>query len=181
MPKAKAISRRAQSPLNPRMTPLLLCSSIRTGSPRTLVSRLSALGSGEDSHPSKILHNRLLGSCTEELKGAKAIIDGNLVIEDEPCTSDGLREVELLLPLMKDISRSNIDDQFLNVWFSGLVCEARSRKEIVGVLFLTGSVCSYEFLNSKESFSQVLDEIKFEAVHRIAAEACVRVLKSSDI
>ncbi|GAB4852486.1 hypothetical protein Ancab_016700, partial [Ancistrocladus abbreviatus] len=27
------------------------------------------------------------------------------VIEDEPCTSDGLHEVELLLPLMKDVSR----------------------------------------------------------------------------
>ncbi|GAB4852483.1 hypothetical protein Ancab_016697 [Ancistrocladus abbreviatus] len=43
MPEAKAISRRAQSPPNPRMTPLLLCSSIRTGSPNTLVRQLKEL------------------------------------------------------------------------------------------------------------------------------------------
>ncbi|GAB4852481.1 hypothetical protein Ancab_016695 [Ancistrocladus abbreviatus] len=83
----------------------------------------------------------------KELKGAKAIIDGNLVIEDEPCTSDGPHEVELLLPLMKDA--------FL---------EASSQKEIVGVLFLTGSVCSYAYLNSKETISQVLDEIKEDII-----------------
>lgn len=37
-----------------------------------------------------------------ELKGAKAIVDGNLVVGDEPCTSDELHEVELLLPFMND-------------------------------------------------------------------------------
>ncbi|KAG6705088.1 hypothetical protein I3842_07G164500 [Carya illinoinensis] len=38
----------------------------------------------------------------KELKDAKAIIDGNLVVGDEPCTLDGVHEVELLLPFMKD-------------------------------------------------------------------------------
>ncbi|GAB4852488.1 hypothetical protein Ancab_016702 [Ancistrocladus abbreviatus] len=39
-----------------------------------------------------------------------------------------------------------------------------SQKEIVGVLFLTGPVCSYAYLNSKETISQVLDEIKEDII-----------------
>ena len=31
------------------------------------------------------------------------MIDGTLVVNDEICTTDGLHEVELLLPFMKDI------------------------------------------------------------------------------
>lgn len=42
----------------------------------------------------------------KELNCAKALIDGNLVdvVDDEPCTSDNTREVELLLPFMNDAS-----------------------------------------------------------------------------
>ncbi|GAB4852489.1 hypothetical protein Ancab_016703 [Ancistrocladus abbreviatus] len=36
MPEVKTMRRRVQIPLNPRMIPLLLCSSIMTGSPNTL-------------------------------------------------------------------------------------------------------------------------------------------------
>ncbi|MBO8589844.1 hypothetical protein INN88_14720, partial [Staphylococcus aureus] len=42
-------------------------------------------------------------SClAKELKGAKALVDGDLVVNNEQCTSDGLHNVELLLPVGKD-------------------------------------------------------------------------------
>lgn len=82
-----------------------------------------------------------------ELKGAKAIVDGNLVVGDEPCTSDELHEVELLLPFMNDAT-----------------AEACSQKEIVGVLVFKGFVCSFAYLNSKESISQALADIKGDII-----------------
>ncbi|GMH13660.1 hypothetical protein Nepgr_015501 [Nepenthes gracilis] len=83
----------------------------------------------------------------KELKGAKGLVDGNLVIEDEPCTSDGQHKVELLLPFMKDAC-----------------LEASSQKEIVGVLVFAGSVCSYAYLNSKQPISEALADIKEDII-----------------
>ncbi|KAG6705089.1 hypothetical protein I3843_07G159000 [Carya illinoinensis] len=83
----------------------------------------------------------------KELKDAKAIIDGNLVVGDEPCTLDGVHEVELLLPFMKD---SN--------------AEACSRKDALGVLVFNGSVCSFAYLNSKEPISQAVSDIKMDII-----------------
>ena len=34
----------------------------------------------------------------KELKGARALIDGKLVVDGEPYSTDGVHEVELLLP-----------------------------------------------------------------------------------
>ncbi|KAF5455927.1 hypothetical protein F2P56_025455 [Juglans regia] len=83
----------------------------------------------------------------KELKDAKAIIDGNLVVRDEPCTFYGVHEVELLLPFMKD---SN--------------AEACSRKDALGVLVFNGSVCSFAYLNSKEPISQAVSDIKMDII-----------------
>ncbi|XP_030501706.1 uncharacterized protein LOC115716925 [Cannabis sativa] len=83
----------------------------------------------------------------KELKGAKAIIDGNLLVNDEPCTSDGLHEVELLLPFMKNAST-----------------EACSQKEVIGVIVFSGSVCSFGYINSKEPISQVVADIKEDII-----------------
>lgn len=83
----------------------------------------------------------------KELRGAKAIIDGCLVVGDEPCSSDGLHEVELLLPFMKDAS-----------------VEACSQKEVVGILVFSGSVCSFACLNPKEPISQALADIKGDII-----------------
>ncbi|XP_039035943.1 uncharacterized protein LOC120172580 [Hibiscus syriacus] len=44
-----------------------------------------------------------ISNYVQELRGAKAMIDGNLVVNDETCTTDGLHKVELLLPFMKDM------------------------------------------------------------------------------
>nr|KJB58800.1 hypothetical protein B456_009G226700 [Gossypium raimondii] len=44
-----------------------------------------------------------ISNYVKELQGAKAVIDGNLVVNDEACTTEGLHEVELLLPFMKDM------------------------------------------------------------------------------
>ncbi|XP_062073847.1 uncharacterized protein LOC133778046 [Humulus lupulus] len=83
----------------------------------------------------------------KDLEGAKAIIDGNLVVNDEPCTSDGLHEVELLLPFMKNAST-----------------EACSQKEVTGVIAFNGSVCSFGYINSKEPISQVVADIKEDII-----------------
>ncbi|KAK6940284.1 ODR-4-like [Dillenia turbinata] len=78
-----------------------------------------------------------------ELQAMKAIVDENLVVEDEPCTSDGLHNVELILPFMKDA-----------------FVETCSQKELSGVLVFRGSVCAFSYLNSKEPISQALVDIK---------------------
>lgn len=41
-----------------------------------------------------------------------------------------------------------------------LLCKACSQKEAVGVLALSGSVCSFAFLNPKEPISQAVADIK---------------------
>lgn len=82
-----------------------------------------------------------------ELRGAKAVVDGNFVVNDEPCSTDGLHEVELLLPLLNDTS-----------------AEACSQKDVVGLLILSGSVCSFAFLTPKEPISQAFSEIKGDII-----------------
>uniref|UniRef100_A0A2N9F685 Protein odr-4 homolog n=1 Tax=Fagus sylvatica TaxID=28930 RepID=A0A2N9F685_FAGSY len=83
----------------------------------------------------------------KELKDARAVIDGDLVVNDEPSTSDGVHEVELLLPFMKDT-----------------YAEACSRKDVLGVLVFKGSVCSFAYLNSKEPISQAVTDIKRDII-----------------
>ncbi|KAK4742643.1 hypothetical protein SAY87_000644 [Trapa incisa] len=82
----------------------------------------------------------------KELKGAKALVDGKLVVEDEPCTSDDLHDIELLLPFMKD------------------ACTAYVLENIIGVLKLGGSVSSFAFLTSKEPISQAIADIKDDII-----------------
>ncbi|KAF3447451.1 hypothetical protein FNV43_RR12637 [Rhamnella rubrinervis] len=93
-----------------------------------------------------ILHHGI-SVLAKEIRGAKAIVDGNLVVNDEPCTSDGLHEVELLLPFMSDAAM-----------------EACSLKDVVGILAFCGSVCSYAYLNSKEPLSQAVTDIKEDII-----------------
>ncbi|KAI3465177.1 hypothetical protein Pfo_021840 [Paulownia fortunei] len=79
----------------------------------------------------------------KELTGAKALINGKLVAEDDLCVSDDFHEVEFLLPVLQD--------KYL---------EACSQKEVLGVLLFRGSICSLAYLNSKEPVSQALVHIK---------------------
>ncbi|KAI8548492.1 hypothetical protein RHMOL_Rhmol07G0277600 [Rhododendron molle] len=88
-----------------------------------------------------------ISSHGKELKEAKAMIDGNLVVEEESCVSDGLHEVEFLVPFMEDS-----------------YVEACSQKEVVGVLVFGGSVCSFAYSNSKEPLSQALADIKGDII-----------------
>ncbi|XP_031377159.1 protein odr-4 homolog [Punica granatum] len=83
----------------------------------------------------------------KELKGAKALVDGNLVVADEPCTSDVFHDIELLLPFMKDACT-----------------EACVLENIVGVLKFSGSVSSFAFLTSKELISQAIADIKGDII-----------------
>ncbi|GLT60557.1 hypothetical protein SLA2020_333190 [Shorea laevis] len=85
-----------------------------------------------------------------ELRSAKAMIDGKLVVSDETCTTDGLHEVELLLP-------------FTQATYIG----ACSQKDIIGVLVFTGSVCSFAHLNSKEPISQAIADIKGDIIRSL--------------
>ncbi|XVF64936.1 hypothetical protein PTKIN_Ptkin09bG0206500 [Pterospermum kingtungense] len=86
----------------------------------------------------------------KELRGAKAMIDGSLVVNDETCTTDGLHEVELLLPFMKDI-----------------YVEACNQKDVIGIVTFTGSVHSFSFLNSKEPISQSVADIKDDIIRSL--------------
>ncbi|KAK8642599.1 hypothetical protein V6N13_011936 [Hibiscus sabdariffa] len=91
-----------------------------------------------------------ISNYVKELRGAKAMIDGNLVVNDEICTTNGLHEIELLLPFMKD-----------------MYIEACSQKDVVGIVNFTGSVCSFSFLNSKESISQAVADIKDDIIRSL--------------
>ncbi|MBA0691782.1 hypothetical protein Goari_009393 [Gossypium aridum] len=91
-----------------------------------------------------------ISNYVKELRGAKAVIDGNLVVNDEACTTGGLHEVELLLPFMKD-----------------MYIEACSQKDVVGVVNFTGSLCSFSFLNSKEPISQAVSDIKDDIIRSL--------------
>ncbi|KAK9930110.1 hypothetical protein M0R45_027166 [Rubus argutus] len=79
------------------------------------------------------------------LKNAKAMLDGHLVVNNDLCTSDGLHEVELLLPFLEDT-------------------EACSQKDTVGVLAFSGSVCSFAYLNLREPISQAVTDIKDDII-----------------
>ncbi|XP_062029685.1 uncharacterized protein LOC133745603 isoform X2 [Rosa rugosa] len=79
------------------------------------------------------------------LKSAKAMLDGNLVVHNDLSTSDGLHEVELLLPFVEDTE----------------VC---SQKDALGVLAFRGSVCSFAYLNIREPISQAVADIKDDII-----------------
>ncbi|CAI9293729.1 unnamed protein product [Lactuca saligna] len=89
----------------------------------------------------------VISSHAEELKGAKALINGNLVNVDEQCSFDGVHEVEFFIPFMQHTS-----------------FQAYSEEEVVGILVFTGSVCSYAYSNSKESISQALADLKGDII-----------------
>lgn len=89
----------------------------------------------------------VISSHAEELKGAKALIDGNLVNVDEQCASAGVHEVEFLMPFINHTS-----------------FQAYSEEEVVGVLVFTGSICSFAYSNSKEPISQALADIKGDII-----------------
>ncbi|XP_077214416.1 oxidoreductase, zinc-binding dehydrogenase family protein [Tasmannia lanceolata] len=87
-------------------------------------------------------------SChAKELKGAKAIVDGNLVFKDQQSTSNSEHEVELLLPFMKDGPSE--------------VC---SMEEIVGLVIFSGAIYSSAYLCPKEPISQVISDIKGDII-----------------
>ncbi|MED6144844.1 hypothetical protein PIB30_019276 [Stylosanthes scabra] len=83
----------------------------------------------------------------KELKGAQALIDGKLVVEGEPYSTDGVHEVELLLPFT------------CNTPF-----EAFSQKDVIGILSFGGLICSFAYLNSKEPISQAITDIKGDII-----------------
>ncbi|CAL1405921.1 unnamed protein product [Linum trigynum] len=87
----------------------------------------------------------------KELRGAKAVIDGKLITNDEPCTTDSLHEVELLFPFQE----------------CDPATEACSQKNVDGLLVFGGSVCSFTYLNNKEPVSQAVADIKFDIVRSL--------------
>lgn len=65
------------------------------------------------------------------------------VVESESYSSDGVHEVELLLPFLSNRS-----------------IEACSQGDVVGLLSFSGLICSFAYLNSKEPISQAVTDIK---------------------
>ncbi|XXG56743.1 hypothetical protein AAC387_Pa03g4077 [Persea americana] len=87
-------------------------------------------------------------SClAKELKGAKALVDGDLVVNNEQCTSDGLHNVELLLPVGKDGP-----------------AEACSTEEVIGIVVLSGAICSSAYRCPREPISQAILDIKEDII-----------------
>ncbi|KAI3701717.1 hypothetical protein L6452_26996 [Arctium lappa] len=93
---------------------------------------------------------QVISSHAEELKGAKALIDGNLVNVDEQCVADGVHEVEFLTPFMQHTSFQEFSRE--------------EEKVVVGILVFTGSLCSFAYSNFKEQISQALADLKGDIV-----------------
>ncbi|XP_010528644.1 PREDICTED: protein odr-4 homolog isoform X1 [Tarenaya hassleriana] len=91
-----------------------------------------------------------LANHAKDLRRANALVDGDMVQNDEPCNTDGEHEVELLFPFMKDT-----------------LVEAFSGKDIAGVLCVAGSICSYAYLNAKEPISQAVADIKADIIRSL--------------
>ncbi|EEF35013.1 protein odr-4 homolog isoform X2 [Ricinus communis] len=98
---------------------------------------------------SAILHHGI-SIHAKVLNSARALIDGNLVVNEESSVTEGLHEVELLLPFMKNT-----------------LGEACSNKDVIGVLMFSGSVCSFAYSNSKESISQAVADIKDDIIRSL--------------
>ncbi|KAF5205993.1 odr-4-like protein [Thalictrum thalictroides] len=87
----------------------------------------------------------------KELRDVKAIIDGNLVRDDDNdgddrlSVKDSLHNVELLLPMGRD--------------FVGEV-----KEEVIGIVVFSGFLCSYAYLSPKESILQAIRDIKGDIV-----------------
>ncbi|CAN1764150.1 hypothetical protein LINPERHAP1_LOCUS9151 [Linum perenne] len=73
------------------------------------------------------------------------------ITSDEPCTTDSLHEVELLLPFSECDSST----------------EAWSSKDVHGLLVFQGSVSSFTYLNTKEPVSQAVADIKFDIIRSL--------------
>ncbi|KAL1200924.1 hypothetical protein V5N11_031623 [Cardamine amara subsp. amara] len=86
----------------------------------------------------------------KELKSAIAMVDGDLVHNDEPCNVDGEHEIELVFPFMKDIR-----------------VEASTAKNVTGILLFGGSISSYAYLNAKEPVSQAIADIRADIVRSL--------------
>lgn len=101
------------------------------------------------------------------------------MVEDEPCTSDVLHEVELLLPFMKDayaeglptlifVPTKTVLPYVLTILYALVLCTKYfsfsivgcNQKDVSGILLFHGSVCSFSYLNSKEPISQAVADIK---------------------
>lgn len=103
-------------------------------------------GSSKFQTLSDVLHHAI-SLHAKELADAKALIDGKLVLDNEPCSLDGVHEVELLIP-------------FLN---NGSI-EAYSQRDVSGILSFGGAICSFAYLNSKEPISQAVTDIKGDII-----------------
>ncbi|XP_054799004.1 uncharacterized protein LOC129303604 isoform X2 [Prosopis cineraria] len=95
---------------------------------------------------SDALH-RAISIHAKELKDAKALIDGGLVVDNEQWSSGGVHEVELLLPFMNNSP-----------------VEACSQRDVLGILYFSGSICSFAYLNSKEPISQAITDVKGDII-----------------
>ncbi|KAK2446342.1 oxidoreductase, zinc-binding dehydrogenase family protein [Trifolium repens] len=95
---------------------------------------------------SDVLHHAI-SVHAKELSDAKSLIDGKLVLDSEPCSSDGVHEVELLIPFS--------NNSFI---------EAYSQKDVSGILSFSGTICSFAYLNSKEPISQAVTDIKGDII-----------------
>lgn len=103
-------------------------------------------GSSKFQTLSDVLHHAI-SVHAKELADAKALIDGKLVLDNEPCSLEGVHEVELLIPFLNDSS-----------------IEAYSQRDVSGILSFGGAICSFAYLNSKEPISQVVTDIKGDII-----------------
>ncbi|XP_020577652.1 protein odr-4 homolog [Phalaenopsis equestris] len=83
-----------------------------------------------------------------DLQSARALFDGKLVAENQQVTSDGLHNVELLLPFKGDAQHGSSGD-------------------VAGLLVFRGAICAYAYLNPKEPASQAISDLKNDIINSL--------------
>ncbi|PKA53022.1 hypothetical protein AXF42_Ash002003 [Apostasia shenzhenica] len=102
-------------------------------------------------------------SChAKELERARALVDGNLVNDDKQFTSEGLHNVELLLPFKNDVYLEGSSD------------------EITGLVVFRGSICASAYLGPKEPLSQALSDLKSDIIKSLRSRLDIVLDEAAD-
>eukprot|EP01018_Ginkgo_biloba_P002403 Gb_15498 [translate_table: standard] len=104
----------------------------------------------EDSRKTSDMRKILLKAVSlqaEQLKCAKALINGSLVTEDNGSIAGGPNEIDLLLPFSDDNP-----------------VQAGSNEEVVGLVVFSGTIYAQAYTSSREQLSQAIADLKGDII-----------------
>ncbi|KAM3211692.1 hypothetical protein ACQJBY_065055 [Aegilops geniculata] len=99
------------------------------------------------AEPFKKVISKAISHLTKEVQNAKALIDGDLFLDDMTITSEGPHEVDLLVPFKNN--------------FPAGEC---SLEGVAGLLLFAGSVSVLAYLGPKESISEAISDLKVDII-----------------